>query len=228
MALDMAEQTVSTETTKYVPLSERSEKDLRILAYKLGLKFAPNLGREKMAEAIAIEQTKQQLRIEDEARLQLQQERATALGIKSHTGRKPSFEEVAINGGEFNGVTYPKSKKVLVRFINDQDRGTPLLFNKGGISIHVFEYDKNKNPLVNVMPECLISKDKKFETISLVQRGLPVFGNVTDPATGQTVSRIVGREPRFTFIVQGDAPEDAPFGLYLDKKGVQNEPNKTD
>lgn len=206
---------------KYTPLSERSEKDLREFAKKLNLNLPPALGKEKLVQAIKIEQTKQQLVIEEEARLELKAEKMAAAGMKPGERRKPTFEEVAIAGGEFENVKYPESKRVLVRFLNRENPGVDIEFNKGGnYYFHVWESDKDGNALVNVLPECLVSKDAKFKRISLAQLGSPVFKDIEDKQTGMKVSTLVGRRPRFEFIVLGDAPKGASFGLYLEGSKV--------
>ena len=203
-------------TSKYIPLIDRSVKDLQGMAKSLGMKLPQTLAKEKLVYAITVEQTKQTLKAEAEARRQLAEEKGAELGI-SHPDRNPSFEEVAIYGGVFNGKKYPPAKRVLCSFINVEDAGSDVEFTKGGIYFHIFENDREGKPVQNVMPECLISQKKEYEdfaSISLVKRGIPVFGDRVD-AAGRSQSVVTGYKPRFRFIVEGEAPEGAEFGLYL-------------
>ena len=222
MELEMAEKkddagTSAQETKRYIPLEERSQKDLRKFAEKLDLNLPVTMSREKMAQAIKVEQTKRQLQIEEEAKTKLKAEKLVAMGMKPGAIRKPVFEEYEIE----------HCKKVFVRFINREDPAKDdkpagdLEFNKGEkYRFHLWETNKNGDTATFVMPECIVTKtdrSHKWFHISVANKSRPIYKDVKDPRTGIVTSQIVGRRPRFEFIILGDAPKDAPFGLYLEE-----------
>lgn len=199
------------------PLTEYTEKELKEAAKSLGLGLTANMPRDKMVRAVEIEKKKRQLAIEDEAREQLKKERMEALGFQATEKRFPNFEEIAIYGGTWQGKQYPPSKKLIVEFFNNDDPDSSFGFTSGGHYFELFQADTNGAPLLNVMPECLVSKAKEFQSISLAHRGSPIYKDVEDTKTGRMASRIVGYKPRFRFPIVGDAPKDAPFGLYSEE-----------
>ena len=230
---------------KYVPLEERELPVLKDVAKKLGLKFAPAIGREKLVHAIKVEQTKRQLKAEDEARRQLEKESEPKFRHLPDGARKPSFEEVAINGGEFLGKQYPPSPKRLVRFINTKDPGSDKKFMKGPIFFHIFDKDKKGKPLKNVLPDVLINPkyvsekledgspnphfDQWIANISLVARGEPVYEN-KNVGDGRVMSVLTGYVPVMEFVDMGPAPKNASWGLYLEgvSSDVEYQENKRD
>jgi len=219
------EQEIVTDTQpQYKPLESFSKKELQDVADKLDLKLPVSMGISKMAQAIRVRQTRLSLDAQAEA---MTQRRAESLD----TERKPSFEEILIFGGEFMGKKYDPSPKNIYSFRNELDPGESQSFTKGGILFQIFEKDKHGNPLTCVMPACLCEKVPKPRTgatrtelleyellkaISLGEPNVPINANRTDPATGASISTIVGYRPRFTFIRIGKAPADAPFGVYLE------------
>lgn len=224
------------EPKEYVPLIQHSMAELKEIAKQLGRKVPPNLKREKLVHLIKTEQAYQNLRAEKEAMTRMDVEEKARLGVKDHPDRKRSLEEICIYGGvwpgKINGKQGPHefepSPKRLVHFINTVDPGADVRFSKGGIFFHIFDKDKNKQRVTNCLPACLISKEPRYEAVSLASpnRGLPVFTNVKN-AAGEVVSELTGREPRFEFIDLGPAPKNAEFGLFIkeledddnDKKG---------
>lgn len=195
-------------------ITEYTVSELKEYAKSLGLTLPGNLTREKMVRAVEIEKAKQRLAIEEDAREQLKKERMDALGFKASEKRFPTFEEVAIFGGAWKGKEYPPSKKIIVEFFNNDDPDTSFGFTSGGHHFELFQADANGSPFLNVIPECLVTKAPDFQSISLAHRGHPIYKDVEDTKTGRMVSRIVGYKPRFRFSIVGDAPKDAPFGLY--------------
>jgi len=211
-------------TKEYVPLTERSKPELQEFAKKLGLNLPPTLGVKKLAYAIKVEQTKQNLLAEKEAMTQIDADERERLGLRDHASRNPSLEEICIYGGvwkkKVRGVVteieYERSPVRRVTFLNTEDPGADVKFSKGGIFFHIFDKDAKKQQCINIMPACLFSKEKRYAQISLASpdRGIPVFADVKQQG-GEVVSEIVGRTPRFQFIDLGPAPKDAEFGLYL-------------
>ena len=217
------EQELSTEP-QYRQLETFSKKDLQVMADKLDLKLPPSMGVPKMAQAIRVRQTRLPLDAEREAKEQM---RAETSG-----DRKPTFEEVLVNGGEFRGKHYDPSPRNIYEFRNELDPGEPVAFTKGGMFFRIFEKDKKGAPLLCVMPECFCEKVppprkgaerlelmeyELLKAVSLVQAGVPIYDNVRDSETGATMSKIVGYKPRFSFHKVGPAPEGAQFGLYLEE-----------
>jgi len=211
--------------TLYIPLEDKGVDELKEMAKKLGLKLPPALNDSaKIAQAIRIRQTRLQLDAESAAIDERKREMMSA-------GRKPSFEEVLMYGGEFLGKKYEPSTKGLYRFMNNLDPGQDVAFTKGGVYFHVFEKDKNRNQMTMVMPDVFCQKVDEppshgatyvekleyelFKAISLVEEGVPIHKNRPDPQTGAMMSKIVGFEQRFDFIRIGDAPKDASFGPYF-------------
>lgn len=229
----MASELSTTEIQpQYRPLESFSKKDLQDMAEKLDLKLSPSMGIPKIAQAIRVRQTRLTLDAEAEA---ISQRRAESLD-KEH---RPSFEEILMFGGEFMGKKYDPSPKNLYSFRNELDPGESEAFTKGGILFRLFEKDKHGNPLTCVMPACLCEKVPKPRTgasrmelleyellkaISLGEPNIPINENRLDPATGASISTIVGFRPRFTFIKVGKAPANAPFGVYLED--VAEEPKE--
>jgi len=197
-------------------LTDYTVPELKEAAKSIGLTLPANLTREKMVRAVEIEKKKQQLAIEEDAREQLKKERMEALGFKASEKRFPNFEEVAIFGGNWQGKQYPPSKKVIVEFVNNDDPEGSWNCTSGGHYFELFQADANGAPLLNVVPECLISKAKEFASISWAHRGHPIYKDIEDAKSGRMVSRIVGYRPRFRFSVVQDAPKDVTFGLYTE------------
>jgi len=208
------------------PLKESTVAELRELAKSMGMNIDSGATKDTLMRAIEIEQRKRQIAIDEEAREQLKQERMKALGFKAAENRLPTFEEVAIWGGTWQGKKYPPSKKLIVEFFDQNDPDNPFGFTKGGHFFQFFQNDASGVPFLNVVPECLITKAKEFAGISLAHLGSPIYKDVEDEKTGRMVSRIVGYRPRFRFSVVREAPPDAPFGIYEEKE-QQNDTNKT-
>lgn len=213
MELELAEK------RQYVPLMERSDSDLRGIAKQLDIKVPPKISKRKLVYKITVEQTMLELRAEEAAKTQIAAEKRAKLGLKDHPDRKPSGEECAIYGGEYKGIEYKPSPKVLVNFINVVDPGADVKFSKGGIWFHIFAEDKDGNSMMNCLPECLVSTKPEYDFVSLAspKRGIPIFSNVKG-RDGQISSEVTGHRPRFRFQILGPAPEDAPFGLYFEKE----------
>jgi hypothetical protein len=226
MESELAERT-------YIPLDERPKKELLGIAEQLDIdtkKLPPNLSKAGLAYKIKVEQTKRNLKAEQEAAEQLRAEKLAELNMKTHHDRKPSFEEVAIYGGMWKGKKYKPSRKRLYRFINTEDRYQDAKFTKGGILFHIFECDKFKNPIINCLPEVLVAKGPKFEefkSISITQRGIPIFAD-REVSPGRVRSVVIGYSPRFEFTDQGPAPDNAPWGPYLPEEIQEGETNDPD
>jgi len=217
MDLDIATQ------PKYRELEEFTKPELKAMADRLELKLPPAMGIPKMAQAIRTRQARLALDAQQEA---FEQKRADS----GDTNRKPSFEEILMDGGEFLGKKYEPSPRYLYRFLNELDRGDEASFTKGGRLIRLFEKDKNGKDVQVVMPQCFCetvespgpdaTKLEKLEfelrkAVSLVTEGVPVYANRPDPQTGRMKSTIVSFTKRYSFIPVGPAPKDAPLGLYL-------------
>lgn len=205
------------EVAEAKSLTEYTVPELKEAAKSIGLTLPANMSREKIIRAIEVETKKKQLAIEEDAREELRKERMEALGIKGGEKRLPNFEEIAIYGGTWKGKDYPPAKKIIVEFVDNFDTASPISFTKGGHHFDLFQTDETGVPMLNVMPECLISKAPEFAGISLAHIGKPIYQDVEDKTTGRLVSRIVGYKTRFRFSIVGDAPKDAPFGLYEEK-----------
>ncbi len=231
----MASELSTTEIQpQYKPLESFSKKDLQDMADKLDLKLPPSMGIPKIAQAIRVRQTRLALDAEAEA---MSQRRAESLD-KDQT---PSFEEILIFGGDFMGKKYDPSPKNLYSFRNELDPGESAAFTKGGILFRVFEKDKHGNPLTCVMPACFCEKVTKpragaskvelleyelMKAVSLVEQGIPIYENRVDPASGSSISTIVGFRPRFSFIKVGPAPKNTSFGVYLEGE-IKNDSENT-
>lgn len=194
-------------------LATKSNEELKKYAKELvnlGFmeKFAPAIGRAKLMDLVDKALMKRQMKLEADARAEATAEAAKVLGMKPGQKVKPSPETLAIRA----------SKKVYVEFLNlenpadDDGPGASLEFNPGP-DYYFKMYDGRKH----VMPEILVSADKKYAWISRAQRCvIPMFSNKTLP-TGDVVSVQVGARPRFRFIILGPAPDDAKFGVVLEE-----------
>lgn len=227
MVIELAEQ------TQYRTLEERSQKELQHLAEQLGLQLPKTMGAAKMAHAIRVKQTRNLMDAEADAQAQRMRD-------KGDPDKKPSFEEVLIFGGDFMGKTYKPSPRKAYRFINNLDPGQEFACIKGGAAfMHLYPMDKDKNPLLNVLPECLTLKypdlpsdapvaDKNEnelkKAISLAEIGYPVWENRPDPQFKDRMRpTIVRKVPRFTFIEVKKVPQNTPFGVYFDEQEKDNE-----
>jgi len=208
----------------YRELSSFDRKQLLKFAEKLGLKLNPNINKEQLITKIQVEQTKQQLQIQEQAKRELQLEKMRAAGLLDRRTR-PTFEEVAIYGGEWEGRKYKPSKRVIVQILA-ADGSTDIEFSKGPIYFHLVCEDKNGKPVLNCVPECLISESPQYQEISLAHKGMPVFSDGIDPLTGRRVSRKSGTTRRFRFIKIKDAPPDTPFGPYFEAEGNETSEEK--
>jgi hypothetical protein len=219
------------EKPQYRTLEERSQSELQNLAEQLDLKLPKSMGAPKMAQAIRVKQTRLQLDAEQAAQEQ-------RIRDKADPDKKPSFEEVLIFGGRFNGKEYPPSKRWAYRFINNLDSGQDFACIKGGaVFMHIYQQDKEGNPLLNVLPKVLCDKYPPLEgdvtqaeqqeqslkrTISLQEIGYPIWESRADPHYPErNVPTIVGYTPRFTFIEVKEVPDNTPFGVYFETGETQ-------
>lgn len=213
------------EQKQYRTLEEYSKEELWAIADALGLKLPKSLGLPTLAQAIRVKQTRLNLDAEAEARAQRTRENMEG-------DKKPTFEDVLIYGGEFMGKTYEPSPKYIYRFINELDQGQDFPCSKPTrFFARIYPQDKEKNPLMCVMPQCLAEKPEKppadasradeleYElkrAISLAEIGYPIWKDRPDPKNpGAIIPTIVGLAPRFTFIRVKKAPKDAPYGMFF-------------
>lgn len=211
-------------------LHEKSREELWESAKRLGLKPAKNIKTDVLADEVELATMKRRIRIEEEEREKLRVEyrirqeiaeiRAAAnlakipitipdnptavdtarlrqeIGIKKKIA-KPSPETKAIEA----------SKKVYARFHNQESRDEDVHFNQGG------KYDFDLWPeRIHVLPEWLIGSLRRTAVI-------PIYGKIPDPHDDKKfISGRTGSLTRFIFEVLGDAPNDADFGVVLDKK----------
>jgi hypothetical protein len=198
-------------------LANKNKQYLKKYADALGLKLSPKLSREKMYLAVETALIKRQVEIEEKERLKLTQAKMKtqrdwlkAAGKKIPKEAKPSLETIMIE----------KSPKVFVEFINLEnprdEHGNPgasLEFDAGE-KYHFKLFDGRKH----VMPECIVSKDKKYVEVSRAIRcQTPVYAQ-RKTTSGDVVSVQVNTNPRFRFLILGPAPDDAEFGFYDDNK----------
>ena len=187
-------------------VSEMTVEQLREAAKKLDVDCPPNVSgekaRAKVEEDIAVAQYKKELEFKDKAKAQRQKDVAEMLKLDPQTKGKPSPETVAIMN----------SKKVYAVYYNHtEDMNTDVEFRRG--TAHKFHlYDQ----YLHVLPQCLIDDANDPENPT---GKIPIHGTRKDPTPGVIGERsvIIGHRSRFDFTVKGDAPQDAPFGVVLDK-----------
>jgi len=188
-------------------VSEMDEKQLREAAKKLEVKCPPNMGveaRKKVEEEVAVAQYKKELEFKEKAMAQRKKDVAEMLNLDPQTKAKPAPETVAI----------ANSKKVYAVYRNlTEDKGTDIEFRRG--PLHLFHlYDR----YLHVLPMCLI---EEAEDPDCPIGKTPIHGLRRDPklpaGVAGEVSQIIGYESRFDYVVKGDAPDGAPFGVVLDK-----------
>ena len=180
-------------------LMERNDKELQELASKYGLpKVKGTLTKEKRLELVgAIEQADYKMRTEAQAkaRAELQKQAEQKLGIDPKKKRKPSPETLAIE----------RSKRKYYTFHNLEEDGVKIALRKG--EKYRFElYDGR----IHCLPEWLVRNLRQTATY-------PIYAQRKHPVSGLEYSAHVGNRPRCGFDELEDAPDDAPFGVVLDK-----------
>lgn len=184
-------------------MDEKRMKELREEAKRLDVKCPPNPGVEgwrKVEEDVKVAQYKKELELKDRAKAERKADvdRIITLDPK----RKPAPETVAI----------ANSKKVYAVYFNQtSDENTDIEFNKG--CTHTFHlYDG----YIHVLPQCLIDEANDDENPT---GKTPIHGTRKDTRPGiiGEVSTIIGHKQRFRYEVKGDAPQEAKFGVVLDK-----------
>jgi len=205
-------------------LKEKTDQELKDIAKKLNpdIDLRKYKTRQDLEDYIEVEAIKKRLELEDKAR----QERAVEakaklkeLGLGEKGDLKPSPETICIEGGTCP-VTFqkiPPSKKKYYMFRNNEDEGVRRILRKG--EKYRFElYDAR----IHILPECLVKGVKHTEFVKM--EGLrktaqyPVYEDRENPITKIKESVIAGYRPRFGFEELEEAPNNAPFGVVLDKK----------
>lgn len=232
-------------------LYKMSDSDLRSFAKDMGLKLAPNLGRDKMIEAVQIENAKREKRIEAMVKTELEKEAAEKLGLTAPGDARPLPEDVAIIA----------SKRFYVKFINREEGGkdgvpgADLRFTKGTFAFHL--YDERWH----VLPACVVAEDVQqipevkarlmefFASAGLPSRqkgktpsaeGMaidvlnrcsivkhcttPIFRDKELP-TGEKISVLAGSQGRFHLQIGSEAG-NRPFGVVTDEKELKHATDK--
>jgi len=203
-------------------LKEKSEQELHVIAKQLGIDRRSHKTREDLEDAIEVAAIKRRLDLEDKARKERAIEaksRLKELGIDDVKDIKPSPETICIDGGTCP-VTFKKispSPKKYYLFSNNEDAGVKRAFRKG--EKYRFELYDGK---IHVLPECIVKGVEHTEFVKM--EGLrksaqyPVYENRKNPISGIEESVIAGYRPRFGLEELGDAPDNAAFGVVIDKK----------
>lgn len=182
-------------------MSELTIEQLREKAKKFGLKVPPNIKYEKLEEMVQVAIYKKELELKEKAKAERKKEIESLLSLDPQTKSKPAPETIAI----------ANSKKVYALFTNVQDEGADIEFNKG--CTHTFHL---YHDYLHVLPQCLIEENKDLKS-PIGKR--PIHAMRRNPASrvDNMASTIVGHKRRYTYEVVGDAPQDALFGVVLDK-----------
>jgi len=186
-------------------VSEMDDKQLREEAKRLEVKCPPRIGeeaRKKVEEDIKVAQYKKELELKDRAKAERKKDVERLLSLDPATKAKPSPETIAISN----------SKKVYAVYYNQTvDERTDIEFNKG--CTHTFHlYDE----YIHILPQCLIDEANDPESPT---GKTPIHGTRKDSTPGVIGERsvIIGHKKRFRYEVLGDAPQEAKFGVVLDK-----------
>jgi hypothetical protein len=183
-------------------VNEMDEKQLREAAKKLQVKVPPNIKRENLEEMVQVAQFKKELELKEKAKAERAKDVQKMLNLDPATKAKPSPETIAI----------ANSKKVYAVFHNLEEEGVDVEFNKG--CTHNFHwYDQ----YIHIVPQCLVEENRDRQN-PIGKR--PIHGMRKDPRIqmANEVSTIIGHKPRYRLEVLGDAPQEAQFGVIIDKK----------
>lgn len=177
-------------------LRDMKESELWELAKKFDLDLPKNTKRPQLENEIEKAHIKRKARLQAEAQAELALEAQKKLGLDPKKKFKPSPETIAIE----------KSKRKYYLFHNNEEEGVKVAFRKG--PKHRFELFDGK---IHVLPEWLVQNLRKTAIY-------PQYEFRKNPVTGLEESVHVGNRPRFGFDELGDAPQDADFGVVVDKE----------
>ena len=182
-------------------MSELTIEQLREKAKKLNLTVPPKIGIEKLEEMVQVAIYKKEIELKEKAKAERAKDVSAMLSLDPQTKAKPAPETIAI----------ANSKKVYALFTNLQDEGADIEFNKG--CTHTFHL---YHDYLHVLPQYLIDECKDLKS-PIGKR--PIHGMRRNPnsSVDNMSSQIIGHKRRYTYETYGDAPQDAKFGVILDK-----------
>ncbi len=183
-------------------MSELTIEQLREKAKKLSLTVPPKLGIEKLEEMVQVAIYKKELEFREKAKAQRAKDVAKMLSLDPQTKAKPAPETILI----------ATSKKVYALFTNLQDEGADIEFNKG--CTHTFHL---YHDYLHILPQCLIDENKDSSS-PIGKRPVHAMRRNPNSRVDNMASTIIGHKRRYSYEVYGDAPQDAPFGVVLDKE----------
>ncbi len=182
-------------------MSELTIEQLREKAKKLGLKVPPNIKYEKLEEMVQVAVYKKEIELKEKAKAERAKDVSALLSLDPQTKARPAPETIAI----------ANSKKVYAVYEDANEDGADIEFNKG--CTHTFHL---YHDYLHVLPQCLLDENKDSKN-PIGKR--PVHGMRRNPNSrvDNMTSTIIGHKRRYTYTSYGDAPQDAKFGVVLDK-----------
>ena len=182
-------------------MSELTIEQLREKAKKLGLKVPPNIKYAKLEEMVQVAVYKKELELKEKAKAERAKDVSAMLSLDPQTKARPAPETIAI----------ANSKKVYAVYEDANDDEADIEFNKG--CTHTFHL---YHGYLHVLPQCLIDENKDMNN-PIGKRPVHAMRQNTNSRVDNMTSTIVGHKRRYRYEVYGDAPQDAKFGVILDK-----------
>lgn len=187
-------------------LSKITTTELKKVAKKYKLDLPKDIERAELEDAVEKAAIKHKLSLEAAARAELAVAAQNKLGIDPKKKHKPSPETIHIKGGILNGKKIPPSKKKYYLFHNNEEAGVKVALRKG--EKYRFELHDGK---IHILPAWLVDNLRRTAVA-------PIYEMKPNPITGLPQSVHTGNRPRFGFDELDEAPDDAVFGVVIDKE----------
>ena len=221
-------------------LAQLTRDELEATASKIGVK---NPSKDdatliRQIESTTIENT---LKMSKEAEAAIKQQARKNLGSSDNKKNRPSPQDIVIKFSkkviaEFKNLEHPA---------DEEGDGADIEFISGSSFFHLYDGHRfvmplamvtdqplQEKPLIKKLTQFWISTGMDPEaarhqaiqdllTVSMPKRcATPVFKTVENAATGEVRQVIDRYQPRFLFIIHGDAPEGARVGELMDPEAV--------
>ena len=221
-------------------LARLSHDELLATAQKVGVKN-PSKDPGTLIRQIESASIAMTLDIENETKTQKRIAAKKHLGSPESKKQRPAPQDIVVKFSkkviaEFINMEHPS---------DEQGDGADIEFSAGSTSFHLYDGHRFVMPLAMVSDTPLDEKPllKKLQafwvstgmdaesarhqavqdllTVSMPRRCVnPIMKDVTNEATGETTQVVERYQPRFRFVIHGDAPEGAVVGSLMDPEVV--------